>query len=96
LGFGRFFQNIQASLSVFKAIKTPQEVLTLEFQFSNQVPFTNRKNHPAGFTVLSKNETFIPGSLLDVTVLSLSSCKINCAGIAKEAFIKFIFIFLNR
>jgi hypothetical protein len=49
-------------------IKTsPRSSITGISVLSSQVPFTNRKNY-LGFTVLSKNETFIPGSLLEVTV----------------------------
>jgi hypothetical protein len=45
--------------------------------------------------VLSKNETFIPGSLLEVTVWAWDSANTIIAGIAKRTLIKFYFHFIK-
>jgi hypothetical protein len=85
LGFDASFNISRHLYRFFKQfIKTSQKFDHRISVLSSQVPFTNRKNYLLVLPCLSKNETFIPGSLLD-NRLSLRLANTIIAGIAKEA-----------
>jgi hypothetical protein len=50
------------------SLKLPMKFDHWNFSFIKPSSIYESKKLSAGFTVLSKNETFIPGSLLEVTV----------------------------
>jgi hypothetical protein len=64
------FQYIQGIFIGFfcNSLKLPMKFDHTEFQVYQASSIYESKKLSAGFTVLSKNETFIPGSLLEVTV----------------------------